>query len=547
MSDGKIILAVVSDGKTRLISADASNAVKVKLVNGNKYILKNVNDDFAPENVTLLRVGDELHIIQEGDSEASIIIDDYFLKEDDERPVLMGMAEDGQLYVYVPTSGEAYETGYVVTDGNMSPVSLGGEPVGLGSDVFSRVTTEEDDDSLFGLLGWLAAAGAAGGIGAIIHQNNKNDDKPSEPQIRERPEPPALGSALDNTGAITGPIQNGTSTDETRPALSGNSTPGSTVTIYDNGNKIGSVVVDQNGSWTFTPEAPLGEGQHAITITETDKAGNESAPSESINFVVDTVAPAQPAIEHVMDKVGDVTGEIFNGNYTDDSRPELSGIGEAGSTITVYDNGMVIGTTEVNEDGRWFFVPANALTDGLHSISVTQTDRAGNVSPASDLRNFNLLTSVPAQQNAPDATDNTGLVTGPITPGSETDETKPTISGQGTPGNTIIITDNGTKIGTVEVDENGNWSLTPDRPLTEGEHSLTVVEKNQAGNTSTPSAPIVIVVDTTAPEQAGNISITDNVGDKQGPVVGGETTDDRTPTLTGTAEPGSTVKVIDNG
>ncbi|MEN3802993.1 Ig-like domain-containing protein, partial [Aeromonas veronii] len=489
MSDKEIILAVVSDDKTRLIRADASNAAKIRLVNGNKFILKNVSDDFAPENVTLLRVGDELHIIQEGDSEASIIIDDYFLNDGDDRLVLMGMAEDGQLYVYVPTSGEAYEAGYVVADGNMSPVALGGEPVGLGSDVFSRVTTEDDDDSLFGLLGWLAAAGAAGGIGAIIHQNSKNDDKPSEPQIPERPEPPVLGGALDNTGAITGPIQNGTSTDETRPALSGNGTPGSTVTIYDNGNEIGSVVVvDQNGSWTFTPEAPFGEGQHAIIITETNTAGNESAPSESINFVVDTVTPAQPAIEHVMDKVGAVTGEIFNGDYTDDARPELSGIGEAGSTITIYDNGNVIGTTEVNEDGRWFFVPANALTDGLHSISVTQTDRAGNVSPASDLRDFNLLTSVPVQPNAPDVTDNTGSVTGPVTLGRETDETKPTISGQGTPGNTIVITDNGTEIGTVEVDENGNWSFTPDLPLTEGDHSLTVVEENQAGNTSVPSA-----------------------------------------------------------
>ena len=41
----------------------------------------------------------------------------------------MGMAEDGLLYAYVPLSGESYDTGYLMADGSMSPVALGGEPL----------------------------------------------------------------------------------------------------------------------------------------------------------------------------------------------------------------------------------------------------------------------------------------------------------------------------------------------------------------------------------------------------------------------------------
>ena len=101
MTDNKVILAVNNgDGKTRLLTADAGRTVKVKLIPGNKYLLKNINDDFAPENITLQRVDKALHIIQEGDTQPSIIIEDYF-NGDPNNPVLMGMAEDGLLYAYV--------------------------------------------------------------------------------------------------------------------------------------------------------------------------------------------------------------------------------------------------------------------------------------------------------------------------------------------------------------------------------------------------------------------------------------------------------------
>ncbi|MBB5448463.1 Ig-like domain-containing protein, partial [Paraburkholderia sp. WSM4177] len=50
-----------------------------------------------------------------------------------------------------------------------------------------------------------------------------------------------------------------------------------------------------------------------------------------------------------------------------------------------------------------------------------------------------------------------------------------------------------------QVDEDGNWSFTPDTPLDEGEHEFTVVERDPAGNESRPSEPHVVIIDTTVP------------------------------------------------
>ena len=51
------------------------------------------------------------------------------------------------------------------------------------------------------------------------------------------------------------------------------------VDIYDNDEKIGSVIVDDEGKWSYTPDTPLAKGDHEITTTVTDPSGNTSEPS----------------------------------------------------------------------------------------------------------------------------------------------------------------------------------------------------------------------------------------------------------------------------
>ena len=538
MTDNKVILAVNNgDGKTRLLTADAGRTVKVKLIPGNKYLLKNINDDFAPENITLQRVDKALHIIQEGDTQPSIIIEDYF-NGDPNNPVLMGMAEDGLLYAYVPLSGESYDTGYLMADGSMSPVALGGEPLGAGGPLLTA--PDDDNDMLFGMLGWFALAAAGVGAAFALSEMDKDDG-----DNHSTPDKPSIGTTMDDEGSIKGPLKSGDTTDDSTPTLTGKGKPGDTIHIYDNDKEIGSVIVDDEGQWSYTPDKPLGEGEHELTVVEKDPDGNASPPSDPIVIVVDTVAPKAPTIEHIMDKVGKTTGEIHDDAYTDDPQPEMSGTGEAGATIAIYDNGKKIGETTVNEDGRWYFKPSENLTDGSHSITVSQTDKAGNVSEPSDERDFIVLTEPPGKAETPEVIDNTGPVTGPLKPGDVTDDSQPSFSGEGTPGNTIIIKDNDKEIGSVIVDDEGKWSFTPKDELAEGEHNVVVVEEDPLGNEGDPSDPIQIIVDTTPPAKPDMADAQDNTGPITGQLKGGDVTDETRPVFSGKGEPGDTVTIYD--
>ena len=538
MTENKVILAVNNgDGKTRLLTADAGRTVKVKLIPGNKYLLKNVNDDFAPENITLQRVGKALHIIQEGDTQPSIIIENYF-DGDSKNPTLMGMAEDGLLYAYIPLSGESYDNGYLMAEGGLAPVALGGEPLGAGGPLLSA--PDDENDMLFGMLGWFALAAAGVGAAFALSELDK-DESDSQPA----PEKPSIGKAVDDEGSIKGPLKSGDVTDDSTPSLIGKGKPGDTIHIIDNDKEIGSVIVDDEGEWSYTPDKPLGDGEHDLSVVVEDPDGNMSPPSDPITIVVDTVAPDAPTIEHIMDKVGKVTGEILEDAYTDDPKPEMSGTGEAGATITIYDNGKKIGETSVNDDGRWYFKPSENLTDGNHSITVSQTDKAGNVSEPSDERDFIVLTEPPGKAETPSVIDDNGPVTGPLKPGDVTDDTKPSFSGEGTPGNTIVIKDNDKEIGSVIVDDEGKWTYTPEKDLSEGEHNVEVIEEDPLANVGQPSDPIQIIVDTTPPARPDRVDAEDNTGPITGQLKGGDVTDETRPVFSGKGEPGDTVTIYD--
>ncbi|OOB84997.1 hypothetical protein BZY71_21775, partial [Leclercia adecarboxylata] len=80
-------------------------------------------------------------------------------------------------------------------------------------------------------------------------------------------------------------------------------------------------------------------------------AGNTGPASPAFSFNVDTVAPNAPSGVTITDTTGTVQGVLTAGQTTDANRPALTGTGEVGSTITIYDNGQPVGQTTVGEDG----------------------------------------------------------------------------------------------------------------------------------------------------------------------------------------------------
>lgn len=342
------------------------------------------------------------------------------------------------------------------------------------------------------------------------------------------PDAPDILLVNDDAGDKAGPLENGQRTDDARPTFSGIGEPGSTITLCDNGKQIGTTTVDAKGSWSFTPTTDLANGSHTITTTATDAAGNTSPASAAVSFVVDTVAPGAPAISSATDDIDPGKGTVSSGGSTNDPRPQLSGTAEPGSTVTIYDGSVAIGTAVTGSNGTWTFTPSVNLGESTHQFTVRATDAAGNTGPASPVFTLTVDLTPPATPTAIVLSDETGAIKGAITAGQFTDSSEPLLAGRGEPGGTIQVYDNGVLIGQTTVLPNGTWSLRPDNPLAEGPHSITIKQTDAAGNQSAESQPVNFTVDTTPP--ALPVIAINPVGTQ----------------VTGTAEPGSKIVITNS-
>ncbi|NMJ16954.1 hypothetical protein HCN03_30285, partial [Salmonella enterica subsp. enterica serovar Anatum] len=153
----------------------------------------------------------------------------------------------------------------------------------------------------------------------------------------------------------------------------------------------------------------------------------------------------------------------------------LSGTGEPGAIITLYNNGVELATVQVNPQGSWIYPLTRNLSEGLNILTATATDAAGNSSPTSGVFSVTLDTQPPAQPDAPLISDNVAPVIGNIGNNGATNDTTPTFSGTGEIGSTIILYNNGSEIGRTTVGDNGSWNFTP-AALTPETYTITVTE-----------------------------------------------------------------------
>ena len=302
-------------------------------------------------------------------------------------------------------------------------------------------------------------------------------------------------------------------TNDTTPELTGQVEPGSTVDVVvkdKDGNPVatGPATVNPDGSWSFTPETALPEGEFTVEAVAKDPQGNPSNPAIE-DLVIDTTPPVI-TIDPPVD--------------TNDTTPELTGQVEPGSTVDVVvkdkdGNPVATGPATVNPDGSWSFTPGTALPEGEFTVEAVAKDPQGNPSnPA--IEDLVIDTTPP-------------IIT--IDPPIDTNDTTPELTGQVEPGSTVdvVVKDkdgNPVATGPAIVNPDGSWSFTPETALPEGEYTVEATATDPAGNEQ-PSQPVELVVDKTAPE------ITINpIGD----AVNNATNNQQHP-ITGTGEPGTTV------
>lgn len=362
------------------------------------------------------------------------------------------------------------------------------------------------------------------------------------------PDKPVIGDVEDDQGPSVGPIHDGDTTDDTQPVFSGDKgTPGDTVRLIIDDEVVGTAIVGDDGKWEVTPEKPLPEGNHEAVVVIVDPVGNASDPSDPIGFIVDTTPPLKPTIDSVFDDAGLKTGNLTNGEVTDDSTPAFTGTAEKNSLVHIIVNGKEVDSVTADPTGKWTWTPSPALTNGHYDVKVVAEDKAGLRSEPSDAFSFELVAGgIPPAPAITDVIDDVDAHVGTVQQGGITNDDKPTITGTGQDGTTIYLYDgtNPTPIGSAVV-TGGTWTIDFDTALSQGEHRFRAVAENAVGNRSPETGEWMIIVDSVKPLAPTDIELWDDFG-TPGIIADNGTTDDNTPTYRGKGDANGTA-IIDLG
>ncbi|HCC1121947.1 TPA: BapA prefix-like domain-containing protein, partial [Salmonella enterica subsp. enterica serovar Paratyphi C] len=341
------------------------------------------------------------------------------------------------------------------------------------------------------------------------------------------PDTPAITAAIDDAAPLTGTLSNNQFTNDNTPTLEGTGSAGTVIHIYANGQEIGSTTVDSSGNWHFAITSALADGENHFTAIATNVKG-ESSESARFTLTIDTLSPDAPRVELIADNTGLLTGPLQNNDRTDEAKPLFSGQGEAGNTITIKEGSTVIGSATVDENGRWTFTPTTPLSDGEHTFTVEQSDKAGNTSRVTT------TPTIIVDTTPPDA----AIIDNVAKDGT-------TVSGTAEAGSTVSIYDPaGNYLGSTITGENNHFSITLNPAQTHGER-LEARIQDAVGNIG--PATEFTASDSQYPAQPTILTVTDDAGVVTGLLKNGDATDDNRPTLSGTAEPGSTISINDNG
>ncbi|WP_217547601.1 Ig-like domain-containing protein [Pantoea sp. GbtcB22] len=540
------INVIIVEGKNITGSAELAQAangapVRMKAVKGAKFLFTSGKDGAVNEHIIVKRTGKNLQVfLDNNDDQPALIIEDYYGNQAE----LAGMGSDGQYHTFI-TEGTDSQAFMMLEDGAATPLLMSSSATD-GLSGLSLASAAAGGMSMgwmiAGAIGGLLALGgvaaAAGGGGG----GKGGDDNPPEPAPAPAPVDMNSFTLTDGVGSVGGPVSAGGTTDDARPVMAGCGTPGNVVRIYDNGQLIGSTVIDDSGRWQWQPESNLAAGQHDLSFSEVNHDGVEGERSPGFGFELDLTAPARVSDLVIADGVGASQGAIAAGDTINDRSPIFSGKAEAGATVEIRDNGELIGSALVGADGSWSFTPSPALANGEHNFTVIVVDPAGNAGLPVGLGPViidDTLVDVPAFGELTDGNGN------PLQPGGAYNTNPMHMGGNGNPGDIVTIIRNGQPAGSAVVGDNGEWQFELVIPETDqGEQVIGLIVTAPSGEELGRSEDFSFEFDTTPPATPSmdDVSVTDGSGN---PLTADDVTNVSDLVFSGSAEEGDLVKLYD--
>ncbi len=342
--------------------------------------------------------------------------------------------------------------------------------------------------------------------------------------IGQPPQPSIVGidpdtgieaDSITNTGSVT---------------LRGNARPGSTILVRKGTGIIAQGYVDPTYGGAFAIPLVLGEGKHALSVLAQDIGGTLSIPSGTLVVEVDKTAPSRPVVSGITPDSGHSATDAITRNVG----IAYTGTAEPFARVSIYNQTGLLGEGTADETGAFTVYPMLDLADGTYATTAVATDRAGNASLPSVVRQVVIDTKAPAAPAGLSVTPDIGASANDGVTGSGT----LTLRGTAEAGSLVrAFGAGGAAIGSGTAAADGSFALAIDLP--EGATALTATATDAAGNVSAASSTLQVRVDLSAPAApvlSGIVPDTGRLGTDAVTAAGAIT-------LLGTAEAGSTVRI----
>jgi hypothetical protein len=239
---------------------------------------------------------------------------------------------------------------------------------------------------------------------------------------------------------------------------------------------------DNSTFWTYnlyalTQGTNLGSGELGRWGTRWGKFQFSSTPA----------APSTPDLAAASD-----SGISSTDNVTNDNTPTFTGTAEAGSTVTIFANGVNVGSGVAA--GGSYSITTSALANNTFNINATATNGSGS-GPLSGSLSVTIDTVAPVAPSTPDLANASD--SGSSNSDNYTNITTPTFTGTAEANSLVQIFVDGIGNNTGAA-AGGAYSIAT-AALASGVRSITARASDTAGNVGVFSSPLAVTIDTTAP------------------------------------------------